>query len=363
MITFSHWYQPIFGALSVFNFLGLFFSLVYVIRLFLTNLKELKFYRNNGGINSFMRFNLLFNNETQLYKTLLLIVMLLIELFVYLSVALMIEIESRFRTSFNSHFYVNYSIHCNGETEEFHVYYLVNLLFHNQLIILVPLIPAVLSVTGVLVYSFLTTYLCRRYHGYSLDNHIKGKYAVWWCYQVVLLSLCCLPYLQAFFFIMFFILFTIDLIILFRESRRLVRVLKSVVDDIFRFEYDDIRYKQSYSSYLVYKIFLHCQFACLFALDLLIFTLQICYTFQYVILLNCEENFLSYFQVEVSTKVFDSFRNFTDYLFYIFVSVLTFLSSLPWVLFGCLSLTRYCIKQMNILRYEKHLSHQFIHNS
>ena len=357
MIIFYRVIKIMSGAFSALNLLGIVFSLVYLIRLFLTNLRELKFYRNNGGNNSFMRFNLLFNNETQLYKTLLLIVMLLIELFVYLSAALMIIIESRFRESFNSHFYVNSSIQCDGEKENFHVYYFVNLLFHNQLIILVPLIPAVLSVTGVLVFSFLTTYLCRRYHGYSLDNRIKGKYAVWWCYQVVLLLLCCLPYLQVFFVIVFYILFTIDLIILVRESRRLVRVLKSVVDEILRFEYDEVRYKQSYSSYLVYKIFIRCQFAYLFTLDLLIFIAQICYTFQYVIILNCKENFFSYLQVEVSTEGFDSFRNVTDHLIYIFILLFSFLSSLPWILFGCLSLTRYCIKQMNILRYEKHLSH------
>ena len=178
------------GAFTVFNLLGLFFSLAYVIRLFLANLKELKFFRNNGGINSFMHFNLLFNSETQLYKTLLLIVMLLIELFAYLSVALMIIIGTQL-----FHFYVNSSKHCKG-TEKLHVYYLVNILFYNQLIMLIPFVLAVLSITGVLVSSFLTTYLCRRNHGYSLDNRIKGKYAVWWCYQVVLLLLCCLPYLQ-----------------------------------------------------------------------------------------------------------------------------------------------------------------------
>ena len=343
------------GAFTVFNLLGLFFSLVYVIRLFLTNLKELKFYRNNGGINSFMRFNLLFNNETQLYKTLLLIVMLLIELFAYLSIALMIIIETHLFD-----FYVNSSIHC---TRKFHVKYLVNLLFHNQLIILIPFFIAVLSVTGVLVSSFLTTYLCRRYHGYSLDNRIKGKYVVWWCYQVVLLLLCCLPYLQVLFVIVFYILFTIDLIILVRESRRLVRVLKSVVDEILRFEYDEVRYKQSYSSYLVYKIFIRCQLACLFTLDLFIFILQIIYTFQYAILLNCEENFLSYFEVEIPTKDINSFLSMIVYFLSIAALLFSFLSSLPWILFGCLSLTRYCTKQMNILRYEKHLSHQFIHNS
>ena len=357
MIIFYRVIEIMLCALSALNLLGIVFSLVYVIRLFLTNLRELKFYRNNGGVNSFMRFNLLFNNETQLYKTLLLIVMLLIELFVYLSVALMIAIGSLFRKSFNSHFYVNSSIQCDGENEKFHVHYILNLLFHNQLIILIPFFIAVSSITAFLVTSFLTTYLCRRYHGYSLDNRIKGKYTVWWCYQVVLLLLCCLPYLQVFFVIVFYILFTINLIILVRESRRLVRVLKSVVDEIFRFEYDEIRYKQSYSSYLVYKIFIRCQFACLFTLDLLIFISQIIYTFQYVILLNCEKDFLSYFQVEVSTEGFNSFRNVIDCLISIVALLYTFLNSLPWILFGCISLKRYCIKQMNILRYEKHLSH------
>ena len=157
---------------------------------------------------------------------------------------------------------------------------------------------------------------------------------------------------------MFFILFTIDLIILVRESRRLVRILKSVVDEISNFEYDEIRYKQSYSSYLVYKIFICCQFACLFVLDLFIFMLQIIYTFQYAILLNCEENFLSYFEVEIiPTKGINSFLSIIVYFLSIVALLFSFLSALPWILFGCISLTRYCIKQMNILRYEKHLSH------
>ena len=363
MSTFHHWYQSIVSVFSAINFIGIFFSLVYVTRLCLANLKEFKFHRDTGGINSFMRFNLLFNSETKLYKNLLLTVMLLIELFVYILLVTIISIESHFRIDFNSHFHVNSSIQCRGENEEFHVEYIVNLLFHYQLIILIPFFLAVLSVTGVLVSSFLTSYLCRRYHGYSLDNRIKRKYVVWWCYQVVLLLLCCLPYLQVFSCTAFYILFTVDMVIFVHESRRLVRILKSVANEILHFEYDEVRYKQSYSSYYIYTMFFCCQFAYLFAFDLLVFVSQISYTVQYVILLNCnyKENFLSYFQVEIATEGFNSFLHVNDYFIYIFVMLLTLLSSFPWILFCCISLTRYCIKQINILKYEKRLSHQFIH--
>ena len=358
MSTFHHWIDSFMNFFLILNIFGIFLSLVYVTRLCLANLKEFKFHRDTGGINSFMRFNLLFNSETKLYKNLLLTVMLLIELFVYILLVPITLIGSHFRKDFNSQFNVSSSI---IEKEEFHVRYFVNLLFHYQLIILVVFFFAVLSVTGVLVSSFLTTYLCRRYHGYSLDNRIKRKYVVWWCYQVVLLLLCCLPYLQVFFFTVFFILFTVDMVIFVHESRRLVRILKSVVDEILNFEYDEVRYKQSYSSYLIYKIFVHYQFACMIGLDLLVFLWQISYILQYTsILLDCKGNLLSYFYVEIPAKGFNSFLNVIDhYLIRIVIVLYTFLSSLPWILYGCISLTRYCIKQINILKYEKHLSHQF----
>lgn len=356
LFDLRHWFDLILIAFAAFDLFAVFFSLVYVIRLYLANLRELKFHKNTGGINSFMRFNLLFNSETKLYKNLLLIILLLIELFTYLLIVLLVTTVGISRKPFNSHFNVTSSIQCNGKTEKFHVNFLVNFVFHYQPIILILFFLAVLAVTGILVSSFLTTYLCRRYHRYSLDNHIRRKYVVWWYYQVVLLLLCCFPYLQVFFGIVLYILVTADLVIFFRESRRLVRIIKSVVDEIFHFEYDAVRYKQSYDSYIIYKIFIHFQFACFFVLNVLSLLSQTFYTFQYVTLLNCKINFLSYFKVEIPTEGFNSFYLVDTQLIEIVVVLYTFLNLLPWILYGCLCLTRYCTKQINILKYEKHLS-------
>ena len=124
------------------------------------------------------------------------------------------------------------------------------------IVTLIPIAVVMWLVTILMLFSLLSTYLSRRYYGYSLERRAIAKYVIWWCTQAGLLLLCCITYFQIISLLLIPLFIFIDWILFCVESRKLDKTILAVLFEIRNFENDPFRYKALYSSHRTYRIFI-----------------------------------------------------------------------------------------------------------
>ena len=254
--------------------------------------KICKRYKRAERVDSSLRSKLLENLRATMFKDVLLILMLVLEWLLLIFMFIFFKIQ----TSYTSDDFINSTISIECHRENSHLNLIETLQFNEPWLLFIFLCAAILFISTILLFSFLSTYLKRRYYGHSLDNRLICKYVSWWSFQVLLLSLSSTPFTHIFFYILLPILIVVDFVILFRESRKLGRAIRSVLDDIRRFENDDVLYRSVRTSYSSYKTFVTLHILALFAF-ILIITFSCIYQFLQIILFQtCYLEFLYHIQ-------------------------------------------------------------------
>ena len=350
------------GLLAVLNLTVLFLSLLYVMKLFRSNLIHYKYYKYVTIIDSRVLSKIIYNYETELYKYFLLGLTLLFELIFTLIIGSGIAIASKMRDNINDHMKrESNDTFFNCTKTGFKVNYYSYLAFiYPALMDVIILFILLLIISYILSLSFLCMYLRRRYCGYSLDNRVVSKYVVWWCVQAVLLFLSAIPYTQILLAVICPLLLLINWTLLVAESRRLSRAIRSVLYEIIHFECDDVRYRTSYASYRTYRIFVPFQLLALLFLIISLLSLFCSYVIQYFVLNNCNRyrfvNFnvdLSHEALEVANHVSSILSSYIMYTIFLLYQISTMA---PLVLLVVISLSRYLNKKINLLKYDRHLS-------
>ena len=344
------------------NVLVLVLSLFYVVKLFRSNLKYYRYYKYVAILDTRLLVRILFNLKTELYKYFLLGIILLAELSIELSFVIIAS---------TSYFYFYYNrIQVDKEINDTYFNCTKGLYDDEQPIILVilhpgliiiPILVTLLFIILLQLFSFLCTYLKKRYNGYSLDNRVVSRYVVWWCIQAVLLLICAIPYMQVLIAVICPMLLLINWIILVTESRRLSRAIRSVLYEILHFEYDDVRYKASYASYKTYRMFIRFQLlALLFVISLITIFACNCIV-HYFIIFTCKKNKFMYFRFEiklhsiliVASQISAFFKQYFAYLSLLFYELCNIA---PVILLAFVSLSRYFSKKMKLLKFDRHLA-------
>ena len=253
--------------------------------------KIYKRYKVAERVDSYLRSKILDNYRATMFKDVLLILMLVLEWLIPIFTLIFFKI----RTSYTSDDFINSTISIECEKES-HLNLMVTLQFNEPWLLFILLCPAILFISTILLFSFLSTYLKRRYYGHPLDNRLICKYVFWWSFQVLLLSLSATPFTHIFSYILFPILIVVDFVILFRESRKLGRAIRSVLDDIRRFENDDVLYRSVRTSYSSYKTFVTLHILALFVFILIITFLCIYQFLQIILFQTCYLEFLYHIQ-------------------------------------------------------------------
>ena len=249
-------------------------------------------YKLVNQIDSYLRSKILENYRTTMLKDVLLILMLVLEWLLLIFMLIFVKI----RTSYTSDDFINSTISIECDKENSHLNLIETLLFNEPWLLSIFLFAAILFISNILLFSFLSTYLKRRYYGHPLDNRLICKYVSWWSFQVLLLSLSSTPFTHIFSYILFPILIVVDFVILFRASRKLGRAIRSVLDDIRRFENDDVLYRSVRTSYSSYKTFVTLHILALFAFILIIIFLCIYQFLQIILFQTCYLEFLYHIQ-------------------------------------------------------------------
>ena len=224
------------------------FLIVYLIKHLRIIYRQYKVYRNSFVVDCVVRAKMLFNYKTVIYKNGMLILILVLEVLFYFLFAICFETVRYIKRSVLKENIT--SLNCNITNSMIQVLYL------KPLTILFPMTVVILLISLISLFSFLSTFLSRRYYGYSLDKRVISKYIVWWLLQIVLLLSCSVLYLQILFLFLTPILLFIDWCILLKESLKLSRHIKAVVFEVKQFENDPARYRAAHSSYRTYKFFI-----------------------------------------------------------------------------------------------------------
>ena len=354
----AEWFARILAVLSL---TVLFLSLLYVIKLFRSNLVHYKYYKYVAIIDSRVLSKILYNYKTELYKYFLLGLVLLFELIITLVTGSGLLIASEIHDNINDNWQIEFNdTFFNCTKNAFKVHYLSYLAFTYPAVMVVIILILLLIILDILLFSFLCTYLKRRYCGHSLDNRVVSKYVVWWCVQAALLFLCAIPYTQILLAVICPILLLINWTLLVAESRRLSRAIRSVLYEIKHFEYDDVRYRASYASYRTYRIFIRFQLLALLCFIIIFLFLCCSYVIQYFVFNNCNKYRFVDFNVDLSHEALEVAHHASSILssYFMYTSILLYqiFTMAPWVLLAFISLSRYLNKKINILKYDRHLS-------
>ena len=350
------------NVLIVLNLAVLLVSFFYVVRLFRKNLKEYWYYRYVAIIDTRVLFKILFNYKTELYKYLLLGSLLLFE-FSFTTSSLLVTIigtikHANWLKGFNETTFNN----CTKGVFEIHYeYYLLHTYPYLTTIITIIFL---IIISFFQLFSFLCTYLKRRYNGYNIDKRVVSKYAAWWCIQAVLLFLCTIPYTQILLAVIGPLLLFINWIVLVLESRSLSRAIQSVLYEIKHFECDDVRYKTSYASYKTYKVFIRFQLTALFFFVLSSLAASCITIIKYLVFYNCNSYRIVNTNINISEKILKDLYYissiFSNYL--IFIAIILYLSCamVPLILRAFTFVSRYTSKKIKLLKYDRNLSQPFI---
>ena len=246
------------GFTSLYFFFAPIFWLVFVLNHYRASLREYRNIKHSFGLDRLVHSKIVHNYKTVLFKDLALIILLVLEWLLHVYIVIIFS---------TNHIYRN---HRQGQVDEIalafnkcsdprETLFFIGISYTKPVVFLYLIVLLIVFLTFIQLFSFLCTYLKRRYNGYNIDKRVVSKHAAWWCIQAVLLFLCAIPYTQILLTVMCPLLLFINWIVLVGESRSLSRAIQSVLYEIKHFECDDVRYKASYASYKTYKVFIRFQ--------------------------------------------------------------------------------------------------------
>lgn len=304
------------------------FLIVYLTRHLRKIHREYITYRSSFVVDYVVRGKMLFNYKTVIYKNGILILILFLEMSFYVFITFCLGLAQLVKNNIRN--YNTSYLGCELRQSFIKAFYL------EPVTTLFPITIVVLLVTLLLLFSFLSTFLSRRYYGYSLDKCVVSKYIAWWLLQIVLLLFCVILYLQAFFlFLTPLFLFT-DWFILLKESLKLSRHIQAIVFEIKQFENDPVRYRAAYSSYRTYKIFISIELLILVSIIIMFTLVAINTILELVLIDNCYLKLV--YNIDISSSVAES-----DSIYRIFRQVIGYSRMLLEVLYCVLLILPQCI--------------------
>ena len=288
----------------------------------LTNLREYKYYKYISLIDIRVRYRILFNYKTVMIKDVFLIAIVLCESVSYIYWLIYAEVIYVAKVNF-----INSDSNCTrfGQITP----------WYNPVLGLpvVVIVWGELLISLFLLFSILSAYLSQRYYSNPLGNRVKYKYAGWWCFQTTILFVCICPYLQICLSIILLTLMTINWWIFFKETKKLIRAIRAVLNDIRYFDCDEERYRNLKASYFSYKLFIGFQ---LVSLAIFVFSMWLLGFFEILSILSNNCYFKNVYNVDINVNHMALLGNIAkdciDYI-YLTVQVLySFIFSFPIVL-------------------------------
>ena len=231
------------------NIILFFFWLIYIIRNARKTWRELKKYKNSIHIDYQVRVKILFNYRTVLIKDAFLVCIAVIEIILPFYLGVPTFILNVYERSHKQY------IHSIERQNKCNLKLVLDLILIDPAIQLIPISYGVLSISSMMFLTILTTYLARRYFGYSLEKRLLSHLIIWWVTQILFLFTTLIPYLQLL-FITLPILQAIDWILLLKSSRKLSRTIKSKLFEVLHFENDFLRYRIQRVKYKTYNVFI-----------------------------------------------------------------------------------------------------------
>ena len=241
--------EVLYSILIVLHLLLTNFWLICIIRNARKTWREFKQYKISTHIDYQVRAKILFNYKTVLIKDAFLICITVIEIIIPFYVGVP---AGSLRLYEKSHTKIIHSIEKQYKCE---FKLILDLLLIDPAVQLIPISYGVLSISSMMSMTILSTYLARRYFGYSLEKSLLCRLIVWWVIQIFLLFTSLIPYLQLLICTLP-VLQTIDWIILLKSSRKLSRTLKSKLFETLHFEYNYPRYRRQRNNYIIYNVFI-----------------------------------------------------------------------------------------------------------
>ena len=357
---FHEWFEWSLKLLVVLNLCVLLFSLFYVVKLFRSNLKYYRYYKYVAILDTRLLVRILFNLKTELYKYFLLGIILLAEFAFTVFLVLGAIIGMTVKNS-NNYWRVQFDdLFSNCTKNVFKPHYFSYLMLSNPLLVFVMVTFLLLVILFFELFSFLCTYLKRRYNGHSLDNRVVTRYVVWWCIQAVLLFICAIPYIQVLIAVICPILLLINWIILVTESRRLSRAIRSVLYEILHFEYDDVRYKATYASYRTYRMFIRFQLIALLVVVFISLIVSCICMIDYFVVYNCRGYRINSINSDISKNTLKTLHFISHIIsnYFLDTSILFYqvFTVTPLFLQAFIYLSRYIKKELKLLKYDRNLS-------
>ena len=225
------------------------FWVIHLIRNARKTWREYKLHKNSIHIDYQLRIKVLFNYRTVLIKDAFLVCIAIIECIQ----PLYIGVPSTFiRLYTKLH---NQTLHSIEKQDKCKLTQLLDQLLVDPAIQLIPISYGILTISSMMLLIILSTYLARRYFGYSLEKRLLFQLVTWWASQILFLFISLIPYLQLLIFIIP-ILMTIDWILLVKSSRKLSRTIKSKLFEVLHFENDRVRYRMQRVNYITYNVFI-----------------------------------------------------------------------------------------------------------
>ena len=197
-------------------------------------------------IDSQVKFKLIFNYRTVYIKDILLICIAVLEFVLPLSLIASVSYKNYYRKT-----HIDQFIHSHNDCDASGY---LTLLLINPFMQLLTVGYVFLFISSMMLLVILTTYLARRYFGYTLENRFLIRIILWWTVQTIFLLLSVIPYLELL-IVSLPIFLSIDWVMLLVTSWRLSRTLKSKLFELFRFEHDPVRYRMQKIRYKTYSVF------------------------------------------------------------------------------------------------------------
>ena len=339
------------------------FWIGFVLKHFRSSWKEYVSIKRLPSIDKLIQSKIEYNYKTVLFKDLALLTILVLEWLLHLYTLIIFGTSHIIRHRRDA-LEAEISLAFNKCAEPGKILFFIGVSYTKPVIFIYPIVLVIMFVTYILLFSFLCTYLKRRYCGYSLDNRVVSKYVVWWCVQAALLFLCAIPYTQILLTVVCPILLLINWTLLVAESRRLSRAIRSVLYEIKHFERDDVRYSASYASYRTYRIFISIQLTGILVLIVLCINLCVYYLLEVLLVNNCYLELLYNYEFgflpkqadtqQNISKIISSIHDYATFLLFLSYSAIMILPRVAFLLkWGLHSLVKRLTYKRNPIRFNQ----------
>ena len=237
----------LFLSILILHFFFTLFWLIHIFKDLRKTSQELNLCKKSHiYIDSQVKSKLIFNYRTVYIKDVLLICIAVLEFILPLCLIVAGSFQNYYKKTRMDIFKRSYN---DCDTTGY-----LSLLLINPFIQLLTVGFAFLFISSMMLLVILTTYLSRRYFGYTLEIRFLVRIIVWWTVQTTFLLLSVIPQLE-FLIISMPIFLSIDWVLLSVTSWRLSQTLKSKLLELFRFEYDPVRYRSQKIRYKAYNVF------------------------------------------------------------------------------------------------------------